>query len=57
MNNKMLGERFASGKKLVKCLLVFSLLLAAGCNNIENQGVNTEKAKTNPLIIPPCANK
>ena len=37
--------------------LIFSLLIVSACNNLENQGVDFEDAKNNPLLIPPCADK
>lgn len=43
-------------KGAIRYVLIFSLFMVAGCNSIENEGVDQERAKTSPLIIPPCAN-
>ncbi len=56
MINKRLNKKTALSKLITKCILALSLLLVTGCGGIENQGVDTESAKANPLIIPPCAN-
>ena len=40
-----------------KCLLLLSFLMISACGGIENQSVDFEEAKNNPLLIPPCMNK
>jgi len=40
-----------------KYFLLIPLMLISACGGLENQGVDFENAKNNPLLVPPCANK
>lgn len=52
------GEEMSfSGKKIGKCMFMFSLLMVSACSSFENQGVDLESAKNNPLLVPPCMKK
>lgn len=40
-----------------KYLLLLSFFMLSACGGIENQSVDFDAAKNNPLLVPPCLNK
>ncbi len=40
-----------------KYLLLFLFFMLSACGGIENQCIDFEEMKNNPLLVPPCMNK
>lgn len=40
-----------------KYFLLALLLMISACNSLENQSVDLESVKSNPLLVPPCVDK